>query len=97
MVRRGTSQRLRSAVVRSEGPMVSGERPARCGEERPVPVAKFGPADRTSEHSHLVAEDGVLELELGHAPASGEASHATNEHEVDEGSQSERMLPASVN
>jgi hypothetical protein len=77
--------------------MVSGDRPARRGEERPVPVAKLGPADRTSEHSHLVAEDGVLELELGHAPASGEASDETNEHEVDEGSQSERMLPASVN
>jgi hypothetical protein len=45
-------------------PSVPGDRPARRGEEGPIPVAKLRPADRTSEHLHLVAEDGVLELEL---------------------------------
>jgi hypothetical protein len=74
-----------------------GEHPARRGEERPIPAAKLRPADRTSEHLHLVAEDGVLELELRHAPTSGEPSDETNEDEVDEGSQGAGMLPTSVN
>ena len=46
------------------GPTVPGERAARGGKERPIPVAKLRPADRASEHLHLVTEDGVLELEL---------------------------------
>jgi hypothetical protein len=43
-----------------------------------------------------VAEDGVLELELGEAPTSGERPDPTDEHEVDEGSQGPRMLHASA-
>jgi hypothetical protein len=43
-----------------------------------------------------VAEDGVLEMELGHAPSPGEHSDRAYEHEVDEGSQGSRMLPASA-
>jgi hypothetical protein len=43
-----------------------------------------------------VAEHGVLELELGHAPPAGEHSDPANEHEVDEESQGPRMLPASA-
>ena len=78
-------------------PSLPGERPARRGEERPIPVAKLRPADRTSEHLHLVAQDGVLELELRHTPTSGEPSDETNEDEVDEGSQGAGMLPTSVN
>ncbi len=46
---------------------------------------------------HLVAQDGVLELELRHTPTSGEPSDETNEDEVDEGSQGAGMLPTSVN
>lgn len=46
------------------GPTVSGERPARRGEERPVAISKLGAADRAAENLHLVAEHGVLELEL---------------------------------
>ncbi len=44
-----------------------------------------------------MADDGVLQLELGHAPPSREDSDEPNEHQVGEGSQDARMLPASVN
>jgi hypothetical protein len=43
-----------------------------------------------------VAEDGVLQLELRHAPTS-EHSEQSDSHEVGEGSQSARMLHAIVN
>jgi hypothetical protein len=55
-------------------PSVPGEPPARRGEERPIPVAKLRPADRTSGHLHLVAEDRVLELE---PPRGGAAEPGT--------------------
>jgi hypothetical protein len=48
------------------------------------------------EDLHLVTKDGVLELELGELPTSGERSHEPDEHEVDEGSQGAGMLPACV-
>jgi hypothetical protein len=44
-----------------------------------------------------VAKGGVLELELRHAPPSGEHCDHADEHEVAEGSQGARMLPTSVN
>ena len=50
-------------------------------------------SDRAAEHPHL-AEGGVLELELRDAPSVGEHSEQANEHEVGEGSQGARMLPA---
>jgi len=59
-------------------------------EEHPIPIAKLRPADRPSEHLHLVAEDGVLELELGDAPTSGERHDEPDERDVDEGSQGAR-------
>ncbi len=43
-----------------------------------------------------MTKDGVLELELGELPTSGERSHEPDEHEVDEGSQGAGMLPACV-
>ena len=56
-----------------------------------------------AENQHVVealpsngAEDGVLELELGHARPAREHSDPADEHEVDEGSQGSRMLPASA-
>ncbi len=66
------------------------------GEKRPVPVIQIGAADRPPEDLHLVTKDGVLELELGEPPASGERSHEPDEHEVEEGSQGAGMLPACV-
>ena len=71
-------------------PTVSAERAARRGEEGPILVAKFRSPDRASEHLHLVAEDGVLELELRHAPTCGEHPDETDQHEVDERSQGVR-------
>jgi hypothetical protein len=55
-------QRLRRDHERS--PTVPGERSARPREEHPIPIAMLRPADRASEHLHLVTEDGVLKLEL---------------------------------
>jgi hypothetical protein len=78
------------------GPTVPGEGPARRREERPIGVLQVRASDRPAENLHLVAEDGVLELELGHAPPSGEHADPADEHEVDEGSQGPRMLHASV-
>jgi hypothetical protein len=46
------------------GPTVPGEGPARHREERPIPVTKLRAPDRPAEDLHLVAEYGVLELEL---------------------------------
>ncbi len=43
-----------------------------------------------------MTEGSVLELELRHAPLSGEHSEEADEHEVREGSQGAGMLPASV-
>jgi hypothetical protein len=74
------------------GPPIPRERPARRGEERSTPVAKLWTADRPAEDLHLVAEDGVLELELGDVPTSGERPNEANEDEVREGSQGGRML-----
>jgi hypothetical protein len=54
------------------GPTVAGQRPARRGEERPIVVFELGAAHRAAKNSYLVAKDGVLELELRHAPTSGE-------------------------
>jgi hypothetical protein len=54
------------------GPPVPGQRPAHRGEEGPIPVAKLRPTDGAPEHLHLVAEDGVLKLQLRHAFTSGE-------------------------
>lgn len=79
------------------GPSVPGEGPARRREEHPIPVAKLRPADRPSEHIHLVAEHGVLELELGHAPPSGEQTDETNQEEVCERSQGARDATDRVN
>ena len=79
------------------GPPVPGERPARSGEEPPVDLVELRTSDGAPEHHHLVAEDGVLQLELRHVSPAGEHSDKANEHEVDEGSQGARMLPASVN
>ncbi len=44
------------------------QRPARRGEERPVAVLQLRAPDGPTEDLDLVAEDGILELELGHAP-----------------------------
>jgi hypothetical protein len=88
-------QRLRRDHERC--PAVPGECSARRREERPIPIAKLRAADRPSEHLHLVAQDGVLELKLGNAPMSGERPDEAKEDEVDEGSQRARMLPISVN
>jgi hypothetical protein len=46
------------------GPTVPGEGPARRREERAIPVAKLRAPGRPAEDLHLVAENGVLELEL---------------------------------
>ena len=46
------------------GRSVAAKGPARRREERPVPVAKLRAPDRPAEDLHLVAENGVLELEL---------------------------------
>ena len=79
------------------GPSVPRQRPARRGEERPVAVLQLWTPDRAAEHPHLVAEGGVLKLELRDAPSVGEQSEQANEHEVGEGSQGARMLPATLN
>ena len=63
---------------------------------RSIPVAKFRTVDSPSEDLHLVAEDGVLQLELRDVPTSGEHSHEANEHQIDEGSQGASMLPTGV-
>lgn len=44
-----------------------------------------------------MAKDGVLELELRHAPAPREHSHEADEYKVDERCQDAVMLPTSVN
>jgi hypothetical protein len=72
------------------GPTVPGEGPARRGEEPPVAVLELGAPNGAAEHPHLVAEHGVLELELRHAPTSGEPSDEANKDEVGEGSQGAR-------
>jgi len=73
------------------GPSIPGEGPARRREERPIPVAKkFRPAHRPPEHIQLVAEHGVLELELRHAPPRREQTHEANQKEVRERSQGAR-------
>ena len=69
------------------GPTVPAERAARGRKERPIPVAKLRPADRTSEHLHLVTEDGVLELELCDDATPGEQPDEAYKHEIGEGSQ----------
>lgn len=79
------------------GPSIPREGPARRREERPIPLPKVRPADRASEHLHLMAEDSVLELELGDTPTSSEHRDEANEDEVKERSQGARMLPTSVN
>ena len=66
-----------------------------AAEERSIPMAELRTADRPSENVHLVAEHGVLELELRDAPRTGEHSHEAYEQEVDERSQGAKMLPAS--
>ena len=63
------------------------ERPARGGKERSVAIPEIGAADPPPENPHLMAEHGVLKLELGHACASGKCSDQPDEHVVDEGSQ----------
>ena len=78
---------LEAGSNHERGPTVPRERPARRREERPIPVAKLRPADRSSEHLHLVTEDGVLELQLRHTATPGERSDEADEHEVGEGSQ----------
>jgi transposase len=67
-----------------------GEAPARRREEPPVAVLELGAPNGAAEHLHLVAEHGVLELELRHAPTSGEPSDEANKDEVGEGSQRAR-------
>jgi hypothetical protein len=69
------------------GPPVSGEGSARRGEERPVVVFELRASNRATEHPHLVAKHGVLELELRHAPTSGECSDEANQGKIDDGSQ----------
>jgi len=78
------------------GPTVPAERPTRRGEERPVSVFELRAARRTAKHPYLVTKGSVFELELRHAPLSGEHSDQADEHEVAEGSQGAGMLPASV-
>jgi hypothetical protein len=46
------------------GPTVPGGGPARRGGEPPVAVLELGAPNGAVEHPHLVAEHGVLELEL---------------------------------
>ena len=69
---------------------VPGERAARGGKKHPIPIAKLRPADRASEHLHLVTEDGVLELELRDDPTPGEQPDEAQEHDVGQGSQGAR-------
>jgi hypothetical protein len=54
------------------GPTVAGQRPARRGEERPIVVFELRAAHRAAKNSYLMAKNGVLELELRHAPTSSE-------------------------
>ena len=61
-----SKQRLRRDQER--GPPIPGEGSARRREERSIAVLHLRASDRPAEDLHLVAEDGVLELELGHAP-----------------------------
>jgi hypothetical protein len=84
-------------VTQERGPPIPREGPACRREEHSVAVLELGATDRAPKHPHLVAEDGVLQLELRHAPTYGEHSEQANNHEVGEGSQSARMLPAIVN
>src|SRR6266508_3125494 len=72
------------------GPALSGERPARCREERPVTVLQLGAPEGAAQDLHLVAEDRVLQLELRHAPVSGEHPDEADEHEVEERSHGAR-------
>jgi hypothetical protein len=67
---------------------------ARRREERPIPVAKLRPVDRASEHLHLMAEDGILQLELGDAPTSGEHRDEGRSRGTIQGA---RIVPTSVN
>jgi hypothetical protein len=69
---------------------------ARRGEECPVAVLQLRASHRPAEDLQLVAKDRVLELELGHAPLTGEHSDDPDEHEANEGSQGPRMLHASA-
>jgi hypothetical protein len=71
---------------------------ARLAAARSARSRSFSSGRRTvrREHPHLVAEGGVLELELRDAPSVGEHSEQANEHEVGEGSQGARMLPATL-
>ena len=75
------------------GPSVPREGTTRRREEHPIAVLQFRAPDGPPEDFHLMAENGVLELELRHAPPAGEHSHHADEHEVDEGSHGPRMLP----
>ncbi len=78
------------------GPSVPGEGTTRRREERPIAVLQFRAPNGPPENFHLMAENGVLELELGHAPPTCEHSDHADEHEVDEGSHGPRMLPTSA-
>jgi hypothetical protein len=77
-------------VTMNEAQRSRGEAPARRREEPPVAVLELGAPNGAAEHLHLVAEHGVLELELRHAPTSGEPSDEANKDEVGEGSQRAR-------
>jgi hypothetical protein len=52
---------------------------------------------RPSEHPHLVAEHGVLKLQLRHSSTSAQQPDKANEHEVGEGSQGAGIVPTSGN
>jgi hypothetical protein len=56
---------------------------ARLAAARKARSVSFSSGRRTvPQHPHLVAQDGVPELELRHAPASSEHPDEANEHEV---------------
>jgi hypothetical protein len=61
----------------------TGRRSRRC-TKRP------GAPNGAAEHPHLVAEHGVLEPEVRHAPTSGVPSDEANQDEVGEGPQGAR-------
>jgi hypothetical protein len=68
------------------------DQPAELVGPMQVKVRYGATANRSTEHSHLVAEDGVLQLKLRLAPAAGKHADETDEYEVNEQSQGARML-----
>lgn len=87
-----SKERLRRDNER--GPTIPGKGPTRRGEEGPVSVFEFGTPDCAAQHTHLVAENGILELKLADASASSEDSNQPNKQKVGQPAQGAEMLLA---